>query len=180
MYCRALPLWVTWWGVSSTTTRAKRAIEERSAGESDFLSEYFPSVPTFPVESLAEQVAAVEGAPAVSPGFNYFKTSDSETMAVQGWMEQMQALSDAGKAPDYDVMRQNCATFCIAGLVKAGAIRNEGISLIPNRLYMLLAPLAMENWTWEGRSKPKPDPEADRKKRTGPACLKNRDGTCVQ
>ena len=127
-------------------------------------------------QQLAQEVAKVEGAPAITVGLNYFKTSDADTVALQNWMDQMQAISDAGNAPDYRVNSQNCATFCIAGLLRANAIQNRNISIIPNRLFLLLAPHAAENWTWQGR---KPNPEPKPKRNPKPPCLKRRDGTCV-
>jgi RHS repeat-associated protein len=103
-------------------------------------------------KALAQDVAGIEKEPVRTVGFNYFKTSEAESIALKNWMDQMKAASDRGQAPDYQVNTQNCATFCIAGLLRANAIQNKGLSTIPNRLFRLLAPLATENWTWEGRT----------------------------
>jgi hypothetical protein len=93
-------------------------------------------------------VAKIEKQPASTVGFNYFKTPEAESITLDSWMQQWLTL----QAPNYQVNTQNCAAFCIAGLIQGGAIRNENISLIPNRLFILLSPLASENWTWQGRS----------------------------
>jgi len=97
-------------------------------------------------------------------------------LVLQQWIDQMKALSDQGKAAYRAFNTQNCAIFCIAGLIRAKAIENKNISNIPNRLFMLLMSRATENWTWRGRSNPEPDA----KRRTGPTCLKDRGGNCVK
>jgi hypothetical protein len=51
------------------------------------------------------------------------KTSEADVVALETWMKQMKDLSDKGKAPYYRVNSQNCATFCIAGLLRANAIQ---------------------------------------------------------
>lgn len=89
-----------------------------------------------------------------SVGFNYFKTSEADAAALDAWMHQLKALSDAGRAPDYQVNTQNCATFCIAGLLRANAIQNQNISIIPDRLFVLLSSLATENYS-NGNRTPK-------------------------
>jgi RHS repeat-associated protein len=123
-------------------------------------------------KELSEEVAKIEGQPASTVGFNYFKTSEADSIALDNWMQEWKSH----QAPDYNVTSQNCATFCIAGLIQGHAIENKNISIIPNRLFMLLAPVATENWTWQGRSNPEPDVQRHKKMH----CLINRDGTCVQ
>ncbi|HWR35441.1 MAG TPA: hypothetical protein VN622_06180 [Clostridia bacterium] len=125
-------------------------VGEKQLSPVQFQSNGLPTDASY--KQLAKEVADFEGQPASTVGFNYFKTSDADTMALQNWMDQMKALSDAGKAPDYQVNTQNCATFCIAGLLTAHAIENKNLSIIPNRLFMLLSRLAVENWTWQGRT----------------------------
>lgn len=98
-------------------------------------------------EAVAKEVAGIED--HQDPGtvrMNYFKTSDADTAALDAWIQRMQEASNHGKAPFYDVAGQNCAAFCIAGLVQANAIQNKNISLIPNRLFNLLSPRANENY----------------------------------
>jgi RHS repeat-associated protein len=102
-------------------------------------------------QKLAQEVAAIEGEPPSTVGFNYFKTSEADTIALDNWIKQMKQLSDRGKAPEYQFNMQNCAAFCIAGLLVANAIQNRNISLIPNRLFVLLSGVAEESWTWEGK-----------------------------
>ncbi len=99
-------------------------------------------------KELSEEVGKVEGQPASTVGFNYFKTSEADSIALDNWMQEWKTH----QAPDYQVNTQNCATFCIAGLIQGHAIENKDISIIPNRLFMLLAARATENWTWQGRT----------------------------
>ena len=123
-------------------------------------------------KELSEEVGKIEGEPAVSIGFNYFKTSEADSVALDNWMQNWKTTH----APDYNVTSSNCAAFCIAGLLVGHAIDNANISLVPNRLFMLLWGRADENWTWEGR---RPNPEAGAKRHTTFPCLRRRDGTCV-
>lgn len=103
-------------------------------------------------KELADEVAKIEGENPNSVGFNYFKTSEADSIALDNWMQDWKNH----QAPDYQVNTQNCATFCIAGLTKAGVI-GYGAKIgwgatIPNRLFMLLSGLATENWTSQGRT----------------------------
>src|SRR4029077_15386056 len=97
-------------------------------------------------------------------GFNYFKTSETDSVLLHEWIRRIKEASDKGKAPDYDITRQNCATFCIIGLIAGHAInQDQRVSLIPNRLFMILAGLATENYAhglrspynWKARPKEK-------------------------
>jgi RHS repeat-associated protein len=99
-------------------------------------------------KQLSEEVAKIEGQPASTVGFNYFKTSEADSIALDNWMQEWKTH----QGPDYNLTNQNCATFCIAGLIQGHAIENKDISIIPNRLFMLLAGRATENWTWQGRT----------------------------
>lgn len=155
-------------GQGEVTVQPLRAVQLRPDG--------LPTDSSY--KQLAEDVAKVEGQPAATVGFNYFRTTETESISLEQWMYQMKALSDRGEAPCYDVAVQNCATFTIAGLLRANAIKNENISIIPNRLFMLLWTRAAENYTWEGRKKPtKEVPSAGPRR----GCLINRDtGECVQ
>lgn len=124
-------------------------------------------------KELSEEVANIEGEPASTVGFNYFKTSEADSVALDNWMQEWKTH----QAPDYNVSNQNCATFCIAGLLRGHAIENKGNSYIPNLLFMQLASRATENWTWQGR-KTNPEPGVDRHKQIN--CLKTRDGFCIK
>jgi RHS repeat-associated protein len=112
-------------------------------------------------QKLAEDIAGIEGQPISTVGFNYFRTSQQDSVLLATWMAEMWRRSNAGRAPEYQLNRQNCATFCIAGLIVGNAIGNKDISLVPNRLFYLLATRADENWTWEGRSPGRPPKNQD-------------------
>jgi hypothetical protein len=66
----------------------------------------------------------------------------------------MKEASDKGKAPWYYVNSQNCATFCIVGLIQGNAIQNKGISIVPNTLFNLLTAVSTENYS-NGNRTPK-------------------------
>jgi RHS repeat-associated protein len=118
-----------------------------------FRDDSLPTVESY--KQLSDEVAKIEGQASNTVGFNYFKTSEADSIALDNWMQQMKEASDRGKAPDYRVNSQNCATFCIAGLLNAHAVQNKGLSIIPNRLFMILAGLSAENYANGQRSKPK-------------------------
>lgn len=65
-------------------------------------------------------------------------------VALDAWIKRIQDASDRGKAPHYSVYNQNCATFCIAGLIQGNAIKNQNISIIPNLLFLLLSDRAAQ------------------------------------
>lgn len=97
--------------------------------------------------ALAKEVAAIEGESWGTVRFNYFKTSEDGTIALENWMKGWKNR----QAPYYQVNSQNCAVFCIAGLIQGHAIDNSNISIIPNVLFETLMSRAAENWDWLGR-----------------------------
>ncbi len=72
---------------------------------------------------------------------NYFQTSDADTMALKNWMREQQEAAQRGQGPfaKYRVWgSQNCATFCVRGLVAGNALTNtaaSSLSIVPNGLY---------------------------------------------
>ncbi len=122
-------------------------------------------------KQLAGEVAGVEGVNPSTVGFNYFKTSEADSIALDNWMKEW----SSHQAPDYAFNGQNCTAFCIAGLIRGGAINTQNLgrgALVPDRLFLLLSHLADENWTWQGRQERKLNPHST-------SCLKRADGTCV-
>ena len=101
-------------------------------------------------QNLAQELADFEGQSPDTVGFNYFKTTDADSLLLQNWMEEMKAASDARKAPFYAFQVQNCAVFTLAGLTQAHVLGyGEKVgwgATIPNRLYMLLMRRAADNW----------------------------------
>jgi hypothetical protein len=98
-------------------------------------------------KQLADQVAKIEGQDPSTVRMNYFKTSGADTAALKDWIARIKAASDAGKAPDYNVSTQNCATFCRIGLFQAHATGNDSASNIPNMLFFELEAQAAENYS---------------------------------
>ncbi len=75
---------------------------------------------------------------------NYFKISPQETANLDIWIKQQQDASNAGKAPGYNVVTNNCTMFCQRGLVAAGALdQNQAnhASPAPNGFYRQLLEL---------------------------------------
>jgi RHS repeat-associated protein len=118
-----------------------------------FRDDGLPTVKSY--QELSDEVAKVEGQATNTVGLNYFKTSEADSIALDNWMKQMKEASDRLRAPDYRVNSQNCATFCIAGLLNAHAVQNQGLSIIPNRLFRILSGLSAENYSDRQRSKPR-------------------------
>ena len=72
---------------------------------------------------------------------NYFKTTPQETENLNQWITQQQAASDQGKSPRYNVFTNNCADFCLRGLVAGGAIDRpwaQRLTNEPNALWFYL------------------------------------------
>ena len=125
-------------------------------------------------QHIAEQVASIEGQDPSTVRMNYFRTSEAETVALDAWIQRNKNASDRGQAATYDVTRQNCATFCIAGLIQGNAIPNSGpLSLVPNRLFDLLSLIAVDNYP-APRKQPKEDVKGSSR-----GCIINREtGEC--
>jgi hypothetical protein len=106
-------------------------------------------------KALATEVAGIEhNQDPNSVRMNYFKTSDADTQMLVAMLKRLQAASDRGQAPYYDVGKQNCAAHTISCLIQAHAIaENAHISLVPNRLFDLLSLLADESYANQQRTK---------------------------
>jgi len=69
---------------------------------------------------------------------NYFKTTPQETENLNQWITQQQNASNQGKAPKYNVLTNNCADFCLRGLVAGDALTQSQanhMSFVPNFLW---------------------------------------------
>jgi RHS repeat-associated protein len=78
---------------------------------------------------------------------NYFKTTDQEMANLNQWITQQQSASNQGKSPRYNVLTNNCADFCIRGLVAGSAIsqaRANHMSFVPNTLFDELDELELD------------------------------------
>jgi RHS repeat-associated protein len=78
---------------------------------------------------------------------NYFKTTDEETANLNQWIDQQQAASNQGKSSRYNVLTNNCADFCLRGLVAGDALTQSQanhMSFVPNRLYFNLNQLQLQ------------------------------------
>jgi len=127
-------------------------VDVQSLSSVSFKSDGLPTDASY--KQLADQVAKIEGQDPSTVRMNYFKTSSADTAALNAWIARIKAASDAGKAPDYDVSTQNCATFCRAGLIQGNATSNGRFSNIPNVLFNQLSLLAQENYA-NGQRSPK-------------------------
>ena len=130
-------------------------VDVQSLSSVNFKSDGLPTDASY--KQLTDQVAKIEGQDPSTVRLNYFKTSSADTAALVAWIARIKAASDAGKAPDYDVSSQNCATFCRVGLIQANAISAKSkLSNIPNVLFHQLSLLALENYV-NGQRSPKED-----------------------
>lgn len=69
---------------------------------------------------------------------NYFKTTDEETTNLDQWIKQQQDASNQGESRRYNVVTNNCANFCVSGLVAGSAISQSQanrLSFVPNTLF---------------------------------------------
>ena len=109
-------------------------------------------------KQLAAEVGKI-GQPADDVGFNYFKTSETDSILLQDWIRRIKEASDKGQAPDYDVTRQNLCDFLYRGLIAGHAInKDQPVNRTPNRLFMILSLLATENYPKPGWA-PRPPKE---------------------
>ena len=98
-------------------------------------------------KQLAAEVAKDEKQDPSTVRMNFFITSELDTNAADAWIQRMKEASDKGRAPSYLFNSQNCATFCIAGLIQGNAIQNKGTSIVPNTLFDLLSAISTENYS---------------------------------
>ena len=103
--------------------------------------------------AIAAEVGGIENNGPSTVRMNYFKTSESDTIALDAWIQRNKEASDRGRAPYYVFNRQNCATFCIVGLIQANAIQNQNISIVPNNLFDLLQLISTQNYS-QGHTTP--------------------------
>jgi RHS repeat-associated protein len=136
----------------------KGEVRTRELTKVQFQPNHLPTDDSY--KGLAQEVADIEGQPAGDVGFNYFKTSETDSVLLHDWIRRIKEASDKGQAPDYDVTRQNCATFCIVGLIAGHAIKkDQPVNLTPNRLFMILSLLATDNYP---KTKWRPQPPKEK------------------
>jgi RHS repeat-associated protein len=124
--------------------------------------------------ALAAAVAAFESEPGKSPidpasvGIVYFKTTDSETAALDQYIDQRW-----GNDEWYFAAGLSCLDYAVGGLNAAGVTKRVPYArhfYIPNNLWLWLDP--------QGDSSNN-NPEGHPKRHTSVPCLKNRDGSCA-
>jgi RHS repeat-associated protein len=95
--------------------------------------------------ALIQAVADFENTSPATVGIDYFKTTESETTALDQFIQQAQDASDAGKAPTYCVIGSSCRNYTLTGLIAGGAVaqwRAPYLSIVPNTLFLQLGGLA--------------------------------------
>jgi RHS repeat-associated protein len=112
-------------------------------------------------KALAEEAAGFEKQAPNTVRMNFIETSEADTALLDSWIHRLQEASDSGNAPWYSVTSQNCATFCIAGLMQSNALQNQKISLIPNKLFDLLSQIATQNYPPPQKEEKKLQPEVN-------------------
>ncbi len=127
--------------------------------------------------AVANQLADAEGVPRDSVSVAYFKTSDAETAALDGYIANAFMLQQQGKTPDYWVGLRDCIAFTMNGLNLAGKSTGVFPLTIPNLQFIDF--MLRADWSATGT---KPDPEKDRKpphpRKLIPRC--QQEGTCEE
>ena len=82
--------------------------------------------------ALANELADAEGQPHDSVTVYYYKASDSETAALDAYIDQARKKESEGKTPYYVVGISDCIGFCVAGLRQANVDGFAPFFSIPN------------------------------------------------
>jgi len=85
--------------------------------------------------ALANELADAELQPHDSVSVAYFKTSDSETAALDAYINAAEAQQANGKTPTYWVGFRDCIWFCMNGMQKAGVGPGSSTLTVPNFQY---------------------------------------------
>jgi RHS repeat-associated protein len=89
-------------------------------------------------DALIQAVAKIDGSAPYNVGLDYFKTTPSETAALDQYIQQRTAAYKAGKAPEFVLCFYDCRDYALGGLVAAGVIgrgQMHGFSLDPNSVF---------------------------------------------
>jgi RHS repeat-associated protein len=89
-------------------------------------------------DALIQAVAKIDGSDPYNVGLDYFKTTDSETAALDQYIAQRTAAYKAGKAPEFIACFNDCRDYALGGLVAAGVLGKgqvHGFSLDPNSVF---------------------------------------------
>ena len=106
---------------------------------------------------LAQAVAKIEQQDPSTINFAYYKTSEADTAALDGFLSAKQEASDQRKLVWYFGIGNNCADFCINALSTAHVVGPEqaaNASFIPNVLFWELSFRAASVSTGETRKTP--------------------------
>lgn len=82
--------------------------------------------------ALTNELADAEGQPHDSVTVYYYKASDSETAALDAYIDQARKKESEGKTPYYVVGISDCIGFCVAGLRQANVDSFAPFLSIPN------------------------------------------------
>ena len=98
--------------------------------------------------ALTKEVATLAHVPEDTVSIAYYKTSDSETAALDAYIEQTRLFRESGAFSLYFVGLNDCASFCTAALSKAGIGRGSEQYDVPNWLFdVMFVPMAHAAYT---------------------------------
>jgi len=139
-------------------------VEPANLPRVQFGTDHLPTAASY--AALKQAVARAEGVDSKTVRMNYFRTSEAETMALDGWIRQQK------KSPGrYELCARNCAVFSVRGLEAGGAIspaQARGLSIDPNLLFWQLGNLADQN-----------QPATNKEKVTSKICFPDESGNQV-
>lgn len=92
------------------------------------------------LNDLVRELEPMQSAPAGSVRLLYYRTSRASTAALEEWMKQQDAQTQAGDAPSYRLLGRNCQNYCRTGMGVADGVGGWlGLGLgMPNFEYWLL------------------------------------------
>jgi RHS repeat-associated protein len=120
--------------------------------------------------ALANELADAELQPHDSVSVAYFKTSDSETAALDAYINAAKAQQAGGKTPTYWVGFRDCIWFCTNGMQKAGVGPGSSTLTVPNFQYLSF-------WLWADQTATGTNPPKE--KVTSKICYNDENGKQV-
>ena len=82
--------------------------------------------------AVTKEVAGTENQPESSVNLAYYKTSDTDTAALDAFLKAALDRQAQNKTPRYYVGFRDCINFCMAGMQSAGVGRGPAIGSLPN------------------------------------------------
>ena len=97
---------------------------------SNLIPQIFPTQQS--LAAVTKEVAGTENQPESSVNLAYYKTSDTDTAALDAFLKAALDRQAQNKTPRYYVGFRDCINFCMAGMQSAGVGRGPAIGSLPN------------------------------------------------